>query len=84
MNVKKTLKTITESRAYKKWKEKNQDSFLCSFFKINEPNKTTNFQTDFYNPSRDTMSSFVIENNETILTQDDAQIFKKEAIKSTN
>jgi len=71
------IKKIESSKEYKSWKSKHKDSFLCGCFSILEDmNNIPEWQVDFYNPKQDMISSFVIRDDQVILSAED-KVFKK-------
>lgn len=65
-------KKLILSDAFKEWKSKNKDSFLCSYVSIQSP------QFDFYNKD-DTITSFAI--NDEIEIIENEKIYNKTDIK---
>lgn len=65
-------KKLISSDAFKEWKSKNKDSFLCSYVSIQSP------QFDFYNKD-DTITSFAI--NDEIEIIENEKIYNKTDIK---
>ena len=59
MNLKFYLERLNSSEEFKKFKEKNQDVFLCSgFFSINKKENNLDVYFDYYIPSKKEMFSF--------------------------
>lgn len=77
MNLLKELERLENSPVFIKWKEKNKDSYLCSFFNIignNEP-----WRIHFYSKEKDKITSFLMD--EAISLEEDSQVFKDKNIK---
>ncbi|MEK6840115.1 MAG: hypothetical protein AABX72_04170 [Nanoarchaeota archaeon] len=77
MNLNESFHLVTHSQAYQQWITKNKDSFLCSFFRIREKNPDPPLQVDFYDPKKDTISSFVVDHGIVTLQQDGVEALKK-------
>ena len=73
--MKELYKKLINSKIFKDWKEKNKDSFLCSYIVIDKT------QFDFYNKN-DTITSFMVDNN--IEIKENEKIFKKTQLKELN
>jgi uncharacterized protein YpmB len=78
MDAKTLFDTVTSSPAFMSWMTSHPGAYVCSFFKIVDAGKEGGYQIDFYYPSGDSMSSFVMNGGQAALSQVDAQIFKQD------
>lgn len=75
------IKKIESSKEYKSWKSKHKNSFLCGCFSILENiENIPEWQVDFYDSKQDIISSFIIKDDQVILSAED-KVFKKPADK---
>lgn len=72
------LRLVEDSEIFKGWKNKNNDSYLCAFFKYVGSTENPEWQVHFYQPKSDTITVFkigaeiqIIEENSAILKKDD-------------
>ncbi len=70
--MKELYKKLTSSKIFKDWRDKNKDSFLCSYIVIDKT------QFDFYNKNN-TITSFTMGDN--IEIKENEKIFKKTELK---
>ncbi|HLC56251.1 MAG TPA: hypothetical protein VJJ23_03385 [Candidatus Nanoarchaeia archaeon] len=75
-NLKRDFEILQENEKFKEWKEKNNESYLCSAFLMNEDNKG-NWQIDYFNPSSWDITSFLVREKE-IKINNPEKIFQKE------
>lgn len=78
MDFRETFDAVTLSPVFREWHAQHPDSFLCGFFCMMNVDEEGNFQVDFYNPSTDTISSFIVVDDKVVLSQDESKIFKQE------
>ncbi len=79
MDLKPALKKLEESQDFKKWKQKNKNSYFSYAFKILQemPN---DWQFGFYDKKKDKITTFIVsEDNIKIRPEED--VFKKEDMK---
>lgn len=72
--IKNSLKELKQTKKFKDWEENHLSSYLTSVFFVDD------LQFGFYNPERDTMTSFKIE-KEKINIVEEEKIFRKEKSK---
>ncbi|MBI2654556.1 hypothetical protein HYX02_07175 [Candidatus Woesearchaeota archaeon] len=79
MDLKPALEKLEESPEFKKWKQKNKDTYLSYAFKIPQemPNE---WQLGFYDKKKDKITTFVINGN-NIKVRLEEDVFKKESAK---
>ena len=75
-NLKRDFEILQENEKFKEWKEKNNESYLCSAFLMNEDNKG-NWQIDYFNPEAWDITSFLVREKE-IKINNPEKIFQKE------
>ena len=76
MDLKPALKKLEESQDFKKWKQKNKNSYFSYAFKILQemPNE---WQLGFYDKKKDKITTFVIT-GENVKIRPEEEVFKKE------
>jgi len=74
--LKNSLKKITESSEFKKYKKENPDVYLTSAFIMLDKNNKGNWQLDFYSPKKHRIISFIVEKSIKVLPSE--EIFQKE------
>ncbi len=75
-NLKRDFKILQKDEKFKLWKDKNDESYLCSAFLMDEDNKG-NWQIDYFNPSSWDITSFLIREKEVKINNPE-KIFQKE------
>lgn len=79
-SFRKSLDFLIESKKFKEWKERSNDSYLADFFIILEEGYNLdelNWQIDYYNPKEDLMTSFLIEEG-NIALKEQQKVLKQE------
>lgn len=76
MEPKKTLENLKESSIFADWSKQNPDSFFSYALKITESSSEEPWQLGFYIKSKDKMASFVV-NEGNIGMQQEEEVFKK-------
>jgi len=77
MELKPALKTLEESPDFKKWHNKNKNTYLSYAFKIPQEMGSDDWQLGFYDKKKDKITTFVIA-EEGIKIRPEEDIFKKE------
>jgi len=67
------LKGVQETKEFNTWIRENNNSYLCSVFRLSEDN--SNWQIDYYNPETKMITSFLKEKNVVVINTD--KIFGK-------
>ena len=60
MDLKPALKKVEESADFKKWRQKNKETYLSYAFKIPQEMGSNDWQLGFYNTKSDKITTFVI------------------------
>ena len=80
MDLKPSLKKLEESNEYRKWRQKNKNTYLSYAFKIPQEMKSEEWQFGFYDKKKDKITTFVIS-RDNIKARPEEDIFKKEEMK---
>ena len=80
MDLKPSLKKLEESNDFKKWHQKNKNTYLSYVFKIPQEMSSEEWQFGFYNKKKDKITTFIISGND-IKSRPEEEIFKKEDMK---
>lgn len=80
MDVKLTLKKLEESQDFKKWKQKNKDTYFSYAFKIPQEMNSSDWQIGFYDTKKDKITTFVVI-GDNVKIRPEEEIFKKEEMK---
>ena len=70
------LKRLLDSEEFKEWQKNNKDSYLTYGFIMISPEVKKEWQIGFYNPKRDTISTFTLGNE--VIKNPEAEVFKDE------
>ena len=79
MELKPALKKLEESQDFKKWHNKNKDTYFSYAFKIPQE-MPDEWQLGFYNKKKDKITTFVM-NGDNIKIRPEEDVFKKEDMK---
>ena len=80
MDLKPALKKLEESQDFRKWHQKNKNTYFSYAFKIQQEMGFNDWQLGFYDRKKDKITTFVvIGDNIKIMPEED--IFKKEDMK---
>ena len=80
MDLKPTLKKFEESPDFRKWRQKNKNTYLSYAFKIPQEMGSNDWQLGFYNRKNDKITTFEIL-GDNIKIKPEEEIFKKEDTK---
>ena len=80
MELKPALKKLEESHEFKKWHQKNKNTYFSYAFKILQEMDPDEWQIGFYNKKKDRITSFVIGSS-SIKVRAEEEVFKKEDTK---
>ena len=80
MDLKPSLKKLEESNDFKKWHQKNKNTYLSYVFKIPQEMSSEEWQFGFYNKKKDKITTFIIS-GDNIKSRPEEEIFKKEDMK---
>jgi len=80
MDLKPALKKLEESSDFKKWRQKNKNTYLSYAFKIPQEMGANDWQIGFYNRKKDKITTFVLV-GDNIKIRSEEEIFKKEEMK---
>jgi hypothetical protein len=75
MEIQNVLKRLEEHKDFKKWKEKNKESFLAHVFKLIDDANKDDWQVGYYNKN-DTITTFILNPEKIVIAETD-NIFKK-------
>jgi hypothetical protein len=75
MNIKEAIKKLESSDEFKVWKKDNPESFMSFCFKIDEPDKSDEWQLGFYNKNN-TITPFILS-KDAINAAEPSEIFKE-------
>ena len=76
LTIKELLTKLNSSDEFKKYKEKNKDSYLCACFLIYDNQDEMIWQLDYYNKKKHEVTSFLMSDKIEVKTS--KQIFQKE------
>ena len=80
MDLKPSLKKLEESNDFKKWHQKNKNTYLSYVFKIPQEMNSEEWQFGFYDKKKDKITTFIIS-GDNIKSRPEEEIFKKEDMK---
>ena len=80
MDLKPSLKKLEESPEFRKWRQKNKNTYLSYVFKIPQEMNSEEWQFGFYDRKKDNITTFIIS-KDGIKARPEEEIFKKEGIK---
>ena len=80
MDLKSALKKLEESPDFRKWHQKNKNTYFSYAFKIPQEMGSNDWQLGFYNKKKDRITTFVVNGN-GIKIRLEEEIFKKEEAK---
>ena len=78
--IQEACERVTNTEMFTTWKEENKKAYVCSLFKIIGEGETPGWQVDFYNPTNDTISSFIADDDVEMVGKD-SKIFKESNVK---
>lgn len=80
MDLKLALTKLEESTDFKKWKQKNKNTYFSYAFKIPQEMGSNDWQLGFYHKKKDKITTFVIA-GDNIKIRPEEEVFKKEQTK---
>ena len=80
MDLKPALEKLEESQDFKKWKQKNKDTYVSYAFKIPQEMDSNEWLVGFYDKKKDKITTFAMK-NDGINMMPEEEIFKKEDAK---
>jgi len=80
MDLKPTLKKLENSSNFKKWRQKNKNTYFSYAFRIPQEMESDDWQLGFYDKKKDRVTTFAISGNDIDIKPEE-EIFKKEDMK---
>lgn len=80
MDLKPVLEKLEESQNFRKWRQKNKNTYLSYAFKIAEEMGSNDWQIGFYDRKKDRITTFVIAGG-NVKIRPDEEVFKNDGMK---
>ena len=80
MDLKPSLKKLEESHDFRKWHQKNKNTYLSYVFKIPQEMNSEEWRFGFYDKKKDKITTFIISGDD-VKSRPEEDIFKKEEMK---